>query len=396
MNSQNEQSPMQSPTSSASPTTMPSMRQSAAAANTLQHPATAAPSPVIVIHGGAGTLLRSAMSADAESEYRAALTHVLEAGQKLLADGGTALDAVTEAVRLLEECPLFNAGKGAVLTEDGTHELDAAIMDGKTLAAGAVAGVTRLRNPVLCARRVMEHGDHVLLAGAGAERFAAAQGAEIVSNDFFSTEPRHAQWQNARQRDAGMLLDHDGQTLVDTASTEHAPIDPDRKFGTVGAVAVDSYGNLAAATSTGGMTNKRVGRIGDSPLIGAGCYANNATCAVSATGSGESFIRVVAAYDLSARMEYAGATLQQAARQMIDEKLDAIGGRGGVIAVDAHGAITMPFNTEGMYRGYARVGETPVTAIYRDEDEASVIQHQQNPQSSALPVPSSSPSSSIS
>lgn len=323
-------------------------------------------SATIVIHGGAGTLLRSAMSADAEAAYRAALTDVLAAGQKILADGGSALDAVTEAVRLLEECPLFNAGTGAVLTEDGTHELDAAIMDGTTLAAGAVAGVTRLRNPVLCARMVMEQGDHVMLAGAGAERFAAAQGAEVVSNDFFSTEPRQAQWHNARQREAGMLLDHDAQTL-EQAPTEQAPIDPDHKFGTVGAVAVDAAGHVAAATSTGGMTNKRVGRIGDSPLIGAGCYANNATCAVSATGSGEFFIRAVAAYDIAARIDYTGATLAQAAQRMIDEKLDAIGGRGGVIAVDAHGEIAMPFNTEGMYRGYARVGETPVTAIYRDE-----------------------------
>ncbi|MGI4861875.1 MAG: isoaspartyl peptidase/L-asparaginase family protein [Janthinobacterium lividum] len=354
---------------------------------------------VIVIHGGAGTLLRAAMSDTAEAEYRAALQAVLEAGQAILAGGGSALDAVTEAVRLLEECPLFNAGRGAVLNEDGTHELDAAIMDGASRAAGAVAGVTRLRNPVLCARAVLRQGEHVLLAGAGAERFAEAQGCETVSNDFFGTDARRVQWQKARAASAGMLLDHDAQTLaatgpadgtaasdatdatdavigragvrnadpIDSAPTDLAPIDPDRKFGTVGAVACDVHGHVAAATSTGGMTNKRVGRIGDSPLIGAGCYADDATCAVSATGSGEHFIRIVAAHALAARIEYTGAPLDDAARDVIDGKLTAIGGRGGLIAVDARGRIAMPFNTEGMYRGHARVGERPVTAIYRDE-----------------------------
>ncbi|MGI4983737.1 MAG: isoaspartyl peptidase/L-asparaginase family protein [Janthinobacterium lividum] len=319
----------------------------------------------MVVHGGAGTLLRAAMSDTVEAEYRAALRAVLEAGQAILADGGSALDAVTEAVRLLEECPLFNAGRGAVLNEDGSHELDAAIMDGASRAAGAVAGVTRLRNPVLCARAVLRQGEHVLLAGAGAERFAEAQGCETVANDFFGTEARRAQWQTARAASAGMLLDHDARTLA--AATDAAPIDPDRKFGTVGAVACDVHGHVAAATSTGGMTNKRAGRIGDSPLIGAGCYADDATCAVSATGSGEHFIRIVAAHALAARIEYTDAPLDAAARDVIDGKLAAIGGRGGLIAVDARGRIAMPFNTEGMYRGHARVGEHPVTAIYRDE-----------------------------
>ncbi|MGI4857949.1 MAG: isoaspartyl peptidase/L-asparaginase family protein [Janthinobacterium lividum] len=341
-------------------------------ADTRQAPGASQTTPVnpavIVIHGGAGTLLRAAMSDTAEAGYRAALRAVLEAGQAILASGGSALDAVTEAVRLLEECPLFNAGRGAVLNEDGTHELDAAIMDGASRAAGAVAGVTRLRNPVLCARAVLRQGDHVLLAGAGAERFAEAQGCETVSNDFFGTDARRTQWQTARAASAGMLLDHDAQTLAVTKPrTAAAPIDPDRKFGTVGAVACDVHGHVAAATSTGGMTNKRAGRIGDSPLIGAGCYADDATCAVSATGSGEHFIRIVAAHALAARIEHTGAPLDAAARDVIDGKLTAIGGRGGLIAVDARGRIALPFNTEGMYRGHARVGERPVTAIYRDE-----------------------------
>ncbi|WP_432422212.1 isoaspartyl peptidase/L-asparaginase family protein [Robbsia betulipollinis] len=305
------------------------------------------------------------MSATAEIAYRAALRSVLEAGQAILAAGGSALDAVTEAVRLLEECPLFNAGHGAVFNEDGTHELDAAIMDGASLAAGAVAGVTRLRNPVLCARAVLRQGEHVLLAGAGAERFAEAQGCETVPNAFFGTDARRTQWQAARAASAGMLLDHDAEKLA--AVPAAAPIDPDRKFGTVGAVACDAQGHVAAATSTGGMTNKRVGRIGDSPLIGAGCYADDATCAVSATGSGEHFIRIVAGHALAARIEHTGAPLDAAARDVIDGKLAAIGGRGGLIAVDARGRIAMPFNTEGMYRGHARVGERPVVAIYRDE-----------------------------
>lgn len=346
--------------------------------------------PVIVIHGGAGTLVRSAMSATLEADYRAALESVLLAGQAVLAAGGSALDAVTEAVRLLEECPLFNAGKGSVLTEDGTHELDAAVMDGASLAAGAVTGVTTLRNPILAARQVMAQGEHVLLAGAGAERFAASRGCETVSNDFFTTDARDLQWKKARaehialggadaQGRVGMLLDHDAQSRVSSVEGRHEsepeaastgpqpPIDPDTKFGTVGAVACDAFGNIAAATSTGGMTNKRIGRIGDSPLIGAGCYANNATCAVSATGTGEAFIRLVAGHDVSARIEYGHASTEMAAQQFISEKLGPLGGRGGLIVVDAKGTVTMPFNTEGMYRGFARVGALPVTAIYGDE-----------------------------
>jgi beta-aspartyl-peptidase (threonine type) len=232
--------------------------------------------PVIAIHGGAGTILRSAMNPALEQRYRDALREILEAGAALLAAGAPALDAVTEAVRLLEECPLFNAGKGAVYTEAGGHELDASVMDGATLQAGAVAGVTRVRNPVLAARAVMHHSGHVLMAGPAAQDFVARHGVELVEPTWFDTPERHAQLLRAQQADGGAMLDHDGATAAAKAGVEAAPIDPDRKFGTVGAVAMDANGNLAAATSTGGMTNKRVGRVGDTPVIGAGCYANDA------------------------------------------------------------------------------------------------------------------------
>ncbi|QQX82937.1 isoaspartyl peptidase/L-asparaginase [Cupriavidus necator] len=319
---------------------------------------------VIAIHGGAGTITRAAMDATREREYIEALQHVLQAGQRILAEGGSALDAVTEAVRLLEECPLFNAGKGAVLTHAGTYELDAAVMDGATLEAGAVACVTRLRNPVLAARAVLDHSEHVLFAGAGAEAFAEAQGLELVAPDYYFTQARHDQWQRARGTAGMALLDHDAAALAAQGKASAAdPIDPDSKFGTVGAVACDSRGNLAAATSTGGVTNKRVGRVGDTPVIGAGCYADD-VAAVSATGTGEMFIRTVAAYDVSAQMRYAGLSLEDSARRVVMEKLRAINGRGGLIAVDRAGNVTLPFNTEGMYRGFARVGEAVNVSIY--------------------------------
>nr|WP_211474388.1 isoaspartyl peptidase/L-asparaginase [Collimonas humicola] len=316
----------------------------------------------IAIHGGAGTILRSAMNTEQEQAYHDALAEILSAGQSILAAGGSALDAVAKAVSMLEDCPLFNAGKGAVYTHAGTHELDAAIMDGATLGAGAIANVARVRNPILAARAVMEHSEHILLVGAGAEEFVAQHGAELVAPEYFHTEARHAQWLRARKQEGMLLLDHDAASQ---AATEIAPIDPDDKFGTVGAVALDLHGNLAAATSTGGITNKRVGRVGDSPLIGAGCYANNRTAAISATGTGEAFMRTVAAYDISARMEYAGASLQDAAQQVVMELLPRYQGRGGLIAIDAKGNVALPFNTEGMYRGYAKVGAAPVTAIYK-------------------------------
>lgn len=323
--------------------------------------------PVIAIHGGAGTIVRSAMNSGQEQAYHAALTRIVQAGQQILAVGGSALDVVTEAVRLLEECPLFNAGKGAVFTHEGTHELDAAIMDGATLKAGGVACVHRIRNPILAARAVLEKSEHVLFAGEGAEAFAAAQGLELVEPDYFSTEARYTQWQRALKQSGMALLDHDAASLVqqENQGTAEGPIDPDSKFGTVGAVALDRHGNLAAATSTGGVTNKQAGRVGDTPLIGAGCYASNGTAAISSTGTGEMFMRTVAAYDVAAQMEYAGLSLAESAQRVIMDKLPRIEGRGGLIAVDAQGNVAMPFNTDGMYRGYAYVGGEPHAAIYR-------------------------------
>ena len=307
---------------------------------------------VIAIHGGAGAISREHMSAAQEQRYIQALSEIVEAGQKILSDGGSALDAVTEAVRLLEECPLFNAGIGSVFTHDGTHELDACIMEGASLNAGAVAGVSRLRNPVLAARLVMEQSPHVLLVGEGAEQFAAEHGMPWVEPSLFSTPERLAQLQLAQGQ---VVLDHD----------INAPLDPDRKFGTVGAVALDLHGNLAAATSTGGMTNKLPGRVGDSPLVGAGCYAINANAAISCTGTGELFMRTLAAYDIAALMEYRGLSLQQATERVIMEKIPALGGSGGAIAVDNQGNVALPFNSEGMYRAFAHVGDAPTVGIYQ-------------------------------
>lgn len=317
--------------------------------------------PVIAIHGGAGAITRAAMSTEKEQLYLAELERIVSAGQAILAAGGSALDAVTEAVRLLEECPLFNAGKGAVFTHQGTHELDACIMDGRTLDAGAICGVSHIRNPVLTARKVLENSPHVLFTGAGAEDFARANGLEMVEPAYFFTQERYDQLQRAIAADTGVMLDHDGASL--NASGD--PIDPERKFGTVGAVAIDELGNLAAATSTGGMTNKQAGRVGDSPIIGAGCYASNDTVAISSTGTGEVFMRTVAAYDVAALMEYAGLTLAEATHKVVQEKLLPLGGSGGMIAVDKFGNVELPFNSEGMYRGFARLGEAPVVSIYR-------------------------------
>jgi len=329
------------------------------------------PTAVIAIHGGAGTILRTQMDPDAEQRYHASLNDILAAGQSVLAAGGSALDVVSEAVRLLEDNPLFNAGRGAVFTADGTHELDASIMDGSTLEAGAICCVKRVRNPILVARRVLEASEHVMFTGAGAEAFAVAQGFEPVDPSYFHTDARHKQWLLARGQHR-VMLDHDGATPAapspDGDGDEpmpHEPIDPNRKFGTVGAVALDQHGHLAAATSTGGVTNKQAGRVGDAPLIGAGCYADDATCAVSTTGSGEMFMRMVVAYDVAAQMAYRGVSLEEAAADVVMKRLPRINGRGGLIAVDALGNVTLPFNTEGMYRGFARVGVAPVTAIYR-------------------------------
>ena len=317
---------------------------------------------VIAIHGGAGAITRALLSQEQELRYIQALSDIVETGQRMLEDGRSALDVVTEAVRLLEECPLFNAGIGAVYTRDETHELDACVMDGNTLNAGAVAGVSHLRNPILAARLVMERSPHVMMIGEGAENFAIAQGMERVSADIFSTPERYAQLLAAQSA---------GETVLDHSAT---PLDENNKMGTVGAVALDMFGNLAAATSTGGMTNKLPGRVGDSPLVGAGCYANNASVAVSCTGTGEVFIRALAAYDIAALMDYGGLSLSEACERVVMEKLPALGGSGGLIAVDHEGNVALPFNSEGMYRAWGYAGDTPTTGIYREKGDTVATQ----------------------
>lgn len=301
----------------------------------------------IAIHGGAGTLPRAEMTPDQEAAYRAGLAAALDAGYAVLEGGGTSLDAVTIAVRILEDDPLFNAGRGAVLTHEGTVELDASIMDGRTLAAGAIAGVAHIRNPIELARAVMEHSPHVMLIGTGAEEFAHTRNIAFVANDYFKTETRKAQLRRVLVGDT-------------------RPANELSALGTVGAVARDQAGNLAAATSTGGMTGKRYGRVGDSPIIGAGTYADNGSCAISATGHGEYFIRTAVAHDICARVAYGGATLQQAADAVVMGRLAKMGGEGGIIAVDASGQVVMSFNSEGMFRGARSSGGKREIAIYRD------------------------------
>ena len=302
----------------------------------------------LVIHGGAGTITRTGMTPEMEAEYLAALNTALDVGEEVLRSGGTSLDAVQRTILIMEDSPLFNAGKGAVFTHDGKNEMDAAIMDGKTQQAGAVAGVRTIKNPILAARAVMEKTEHVLLSGRGAEEFAATQGIELVDPQYFFTERRWQSLQTALEKER-----------------QNAALSEQEKHGTVGAVALDRHGNLAAGTSTGGMTNKHYGRIGDTPVIGAGNYADNATCAVSCTGHGEFFIRYAVAHDVSAAMMYGGMTLQAAARNIIHDRLLSKGGSGGLIAIDTFGNIAMEFNTEGMYRGYVKPGER-VVKIYKD------------------------------
>lgn len=305
----------------------------------------------IVIHGGAGTLVKGMMTPEKEELYKNALSLALESGYSILENGGNAIDAVEISVRNLEDSPLFNAGKGSVFTNEGTHEMDAAIMDGKTLEAGAVSLITGIKNPVSLARDVMEKSNHVFLAGEGAMRFADSLGYKLESPEYFYDAFRYQQWQEIKDSD-NFQLDHSDKK--------------DSKFGTVGAVACDKDGNIAAATSTGGMTNKRWGRVGDSPIIGSGNYANNKTCAVSCTGSGEFFIRGVVAYDVSCLMEYKGMTLEEAASEVINKRVLEIGGDGGLIAVDAHGNSAMPFNTEGMYRAYKNSAGEKEVKIYKE------------------------------
>ncbi len=305
----------------------------------------------LVIHGGAGTIRRENMTPEREAAYIAALNEALDKGERMLQNGAGAMDAVEAVIVYLEDVPLFNAGKGAVFTNDGRNELDASFMDGATLEAGAVAGVTIVKNPIRLARAVMEKSVHVMMAGRGAELFAVEQGLDTVPPDYFFTQDRWDGFQRAKERE------NKSSGLLD-------PAGKDSKFGTVGCVALDKNGHIAAGTSTGGMTNKRYGRIGDAPIIGAGTYANNATCGISATGHGEYFIRYTVAHDVSALMEYKGLSLAEAAGLVINKKLKDAGGEGGLVALDKNGNVAMPFNSEGMYRGYAKPGQREV-AIYK-------------------------------
>jgi beta-aspartyl-peptidase (threonine type) len=294
----------------------------------------------IVIHGGAGVITREKMTPELDKQYRDALTLAISTGKKILETGGTALEAVEQTIRTMEDNPLFNAGKGAVFTHDGRNELDAAIMDGSNLAAGSIAGVTDIKNPISAARYVMTNSPHVMLTGAGASQFAKEQNLEIVPPSYFYTERRFNELQEILKRS---------------------------KNGTVGCCALDKSGNLAAGTSTGGMTDKKYNRVGDAPIIGAGTYANNATCAVSATGHGEYFIRWTVAHDISALMEYKGLSLKDASELVVNDKLVKAGGSGGVICVDNKGNVSMPFNSEGMFRGFATADGKTGVFIYKDE-----------------------------
>jgi beta-aspartyl-peptidase (threonine type) len=314
----------------------------------------------IVIHGGAGTITKSSLTAELEKEYRDKLSEAILKGYEVLKNGGSAIDAVEQTVKVMEDSPLFNAGKGAVFTHEGTNEMDASIMDGKTLNAGAVAAVKHIKNPISLAKLVMDKSWHVMLAGDGAEAFAKEQGVELMPADYFKTERRWNQLQRMINQDSRA---DDSLKLERKKNPPYGK--PSKEHGTVGCAALDRYGNLAAGTSTGGMTNKRFGRIGDSPIIGAGNYANNMTCAVSGTGDGEYFIRLSVGKDISDLMEYKGMSVKEAAQTVIS-KLTNLGGTGGVIALDSKGNIAMPFNTEGMYRAYIDENGKPVILIYKE------------------------------
>ncbi len=310
----------------------------------------------LAIHGGAGTILKTDMTPSLEAAYTECLRAALDAGYTVLQQGGSAVNAVHASMLVLEDNVLFNAGRGSVFTKKGEHEMDAAIMEGKHLAAGAVAGVKNVRNPISLANEIMQHSDHVFLAGEGALDFALKRGLQLEPDDYFFSQFRYDQWKAVRESDS-YALDHSNDQLEKLMK--------DKKFGTVGAVACDQNGNLAAATSTGGMTNKKYGRVGDTPVIGSGTYANNATCAISCTGHGELFIRAVAAYDVSALMEYKNLTLQQAMDEVVNKKLVNIAGEGGMIGVDAAGNYALMFNSAGMYRGVRSSDGTDEVAIYR-------------------------------
>ena len=329
-----------------------------------------------IIHGGAGVIARGSMTPEKEKEYRAKLEEVVLAGYKALQEGKSSLDAVELAIRMMEDSPLFNAGKGAVFNADGKNELDASIMDGKTLAAGAAAGLHHVKNPITLVRAIMEKSPHVMMVGDGAEKFAKEQKVELVDEKYFFTQERWDQLQLIQKEEKAKSEkekvksqkakpDDDNyrdSRVRDMNSTAELPYN---KFGTVGAVALDRNGNLAAGTSTGGMTNKKYGRVGDAPIIGAGTYANNNTCGVSGTGWGEYFIRLGVARDISSLIEYQALTVQAAADRVIQKKLQKLGGNGGVIAMDKFGNMAISFNTEGMYRAYINSDGKPVVEIYK-------------------------------
>ncbi|WP_311946338.1 isoaspartyl peptidase/L-asparaginase family protein [Halomonas piscis] len=320
----------------------------------------------IAIHGGAGVLTPGLLTSQDEDAIHEALRHAIDAGHQVLEAGGSSLDAVESCVVALEECPWFNAGKGAVFTEDGTHEMDAAIMNGADRSAGAIAGAHYIRNPIRGARTVLEHSDHVMLAGEGADRFLLEQDQPQVANDWFDTELRRRQWQDNRSGHKAPSLEpshadhHGGETGVIEK--------PGHKFGTVGAVALDSHGHVASATSTGGITNKRFSRVGDTPLIGAGTWADDRSAAISATGHGEYFIRAVVGHDIAARMRFAGRDLATACDEVVHQELKALGGQGGVIAVSPDGDTRLSFNTPGMYRAWRDDKGLLHTAIYAEDD----------------------------
>jgi beta-aspartyl-peptidase (threonine type) len=311
----------------------------------------------LVIHGGAGTILKSDMTPELENAYINGLEESLNDGYKLLEKGGTAVDVVRAAITALENNVLFNAGRGSVFTKKGVQEMDAAIMSGSDLAAGAVTGVRNVMNPIELAYEVMMNSNHVFLSGKGANDFAIKQGLKLMPDDYFFSKFRYDQWKEIRDSD-NYYLDHTHQDITELMK--------DKKFGTVGAVACDVHGNIAAATSTGGMTNKKYGRIGDSPVIGAGTYANNLTCAISCTGHGEPFIRAVAAHDVSSLMEYKGLSLQDAMQEVVHHKLINLKGEGGMIGVDANGNTAMVFNSAGMYRAMQKSNGEKVIGIYKD------------------------------
>lgn len=312
----------------------------------------------IVIHGGAGTILKENMSDSLEAAYKEKLKEAISIGHEILKNGGTSLEAVTKTINVLEDSPLFNAGKGSVFTHDATNELDASIMDGATLNAGAVAGVKHIKNPIDLAKDVMQKSEHVMLYGAGAEEFAQSLGYKMMDTTYFYTKSRYESLQRILEKE---------KTINTEKISFEDPYIKNSKFGTVGCAALDKHGNLASGTSTGGMTNKRWNRIGDAPIIGAGTYANNATCAVSSTGWGEFFIRSVVAYDISALMEYKGMSLQDAAKEVIHKKVPALGGDGGIVAIDKDGNVAMEFNTAGMYRASMNAEGELEIGIYKEE-----------------------------